>query len=123
MMSTWPTQYTPRDRVYTVAGSREHVILAPRFDEAGNYTLEPAGVENRYDEIQSHKDSCDINLLIKRYQAGDETALLRRQAMFMDVTEMPKTYVELLNMVTAGEQRFMALPLEVREQFGNSYHR
>ena len=120
---SWPTQYTPHERVHCSAGSREHVLYTPRFDAAGNFELVESGKEDRYAEIQSHKDSCDINLIVERYASGDQTVLARRQAMYMDVTEMPKTYSELLNLVATGEKQFNSLPLEVKEEFGNSYHR
>ena len=90
------TQY--RDHVHCISnpGTRMHQILSPVVDRNGHLTLEVSGEENIYDMIQSHKDSCDIHVLLKQFAEGDTEALSRRQAVYADVRDMPKTYAEML---------------------------
>lgn len=115
------TQFDPRDRVITNAGSPERITYAGHYDEKGRVVLEEVGRENLYDFIQSHAESCDIHVLMKRYQNGDVSALSQRQGFFGDVLDFPKTYAEALNHMQEMERQFMALPIDVREKFGHSF--
>lgn len=108
------------ERVHKNLGNSEKVLFTSRVDEAGNIELVPSGKEDLYAFIQSHKDSCDIHVLLARYANGDPDALSRVQGAYGDFTEMPKTYAELLNAVIAGENMFNSLPVEVRAKFDHS---
>ena len=115
------TQYDPRDRVETCPGSPEHITYAGHYDEKGRVVLEESGRENIYDFIQSHAESCDIHVLMKRYQNGDVSALSQAQGFYGDVLDFPKTYAEALNHFNEMERKFMSLPVDIREKFGNSF--
>ena len=115
------TQYDARDRVFTDPGSPEHITYAGHYDEKGRVVLEESGRENIYDFIQSHAESCDIHVLLKRYQNGDVEALSQKQGFYGDFLDFPKTYAEALNHMNEMERQFMALPVETREKFGNSF--
>lgn len=115
------TQYDARDRVFTDPGSPEHITYAGHYDEKGRVVLEESGRENIYDFIQSHAESCDIHVLMKRYQNGDVDALSQKQGFYGDFLDFPKTYAEALNHMNEMERQFMALPVETREKFGNSF--
>lgn len=91
------------------------------YDEKGRVVLEETGKINLYEEIQSHAQSVDIHTLLKRFANGDPTALTSRQGVFADITDMPKTYAEVLNKLITLENGFMALPADVRAKFGNSF--
>lgn len=118
---TFKTQYDARDRVLANPGSREHITYSGHYDEKGRVVLEESGRINLYDEIQSHAESCDIHVLMKRYQNGDVSALSQAQGFFGDVLDFPKTYAEALNHMNEMERQFLALPVDVREKFGNSF--
>lgn len=115
------TQYDARDRISSNPGSPIHITYAGHYDEKGRVVLEESGRENIYDQIQSHAESCDIHVLMKRYLNGDVTALSQAQGQFLDVTQFPKTYADMLNFVNEQERAFMALPADVRAKFGNSF--
>ncbi len=117
------TQYQPHDRLPCNPGTSEHVLYSPQFDEHGHFELVESGVEDVYDMIQSHKDSTDIHQIIRRFENGDVHALNKVQGVFADVTEMPKTYAEMLNHIIAGKNAFMDLPVETRAKFGHSFER
>ena len=99
------------------------IIQNPGSGERVLYALTPSGTENLYESIQSHKDSCDIHVLLARYQNGDVEALSQRQGHYGDFTEMPKTYAELLNTVISGRSYFDSLPVETREKFDHSFEK
>lgn len=115
------TQYDAHDRLFTDPGSPEHITYAGHYDEKGRVVLEESGRENIYDLIQSYAESCDIHVLMKRYQNGDVEALSKKQGFYGDFLDFPKTYAEALNHMNEMERQFMALPVETREKFGNSF--
>ena len=115
------TQYDARDRVFSDPGSPEHITYAGHYDEKGRVVLEESGRENLYDYIQSYAESCDIHVLMKRYSKGDVDALSQKQGFYGDFLDFPKTYAEVLNHMNEMERQFMALPVETREKFGNSF--
>jgi hypothetical protein len=115
------TQYDARDRIFSDPGSPEHITYAGHYDDKGRVVLEESGRENIYDFIQSYAESCDIHVLMKRYQNGDVNALSQKQGFYGDFLDFPKTYAEALNHMNEMERQFMALPVETREKFGNSF--
>lgn len=117
------TQFDDRARVSTNPGQRDKILYTPKFDSNGVMELIEAGREDLYASIQSHKDSCDINLILKRYACGDVSALQKRQGMFGDFTDAPSSYAEALNSMIVAEQYFNSLPLETRAQFDHNFHR
>lgn len=115
------TQYDKRGRFFTFPGSPIHKTYGGHYDEKGRVVLEETGQENIYDYIQSFADSCDIHVLMKRFQGGYPTALSARQGFFGDVLDFPKTYAEALNHMHEMEERFMELPVEIRAKFNHSF--
>lgn len=115
------TRWDKRDPVYSNPGSPIHKTYGGHYDEKGRVVLEETGEENIYDYIQSHAESCDIHVLMKRYQNGDPTALSQRQGFYGDILNFPQTYAEALNHMNEMEAKFLALPLETREKFGCSF--
>lgn len=117
----FPTRYSDRERVYAAPGSRVHLIYQPVIDDDGVLDLVVTGQEDIYEQIQSHRDSVDINVLLQRFANGDSEALMRAQGTYGDFTTLPSTYAELLNSVIAGEHYFSQLPVEIRAKFGHSF--
>lgn len=116
-------QFLPHERVIQAPGSGDRQLYTSELQDNGEITLIPSGVEDLYASIQSHKDSCDIHVLLARYQNGDVEALSQRQGVYGDFTEMPKTYMELLNTVISGRSYFDSLPVETREKFDHSFEK
>ncbi|UPW41061.1 internal scaffolding protein [Sigmofec virus UA08Rod_5645] len=116
------TQFDHRPSPISEPGSREHVLYSPIFDKQGRMSLEATGVEDLYDYIQSHADSVDIHVILKRFEQGDVSVLSRVQGAYGDFTQMPKTFAEALNTLIAAEQYFNSLPVDVRAQFGHNFN-
>jgi hypothetical protein len=71
------TQFDARDRIISNAGSRIKQLYEARVDNQGHIDLVESGTEDLYDYIQSFKESCDINTIVKRFAAGDTDVLAR----------------------------------------------
>lgn len=117
----FPTQYRAHQRVISNPGSSVKDVYTPHYDAFGELIIEKTGEEDLYAYIQSHKESCDIHLMLERYANGDDQALSRAQGFYADTTGMPQTYAEVLNAVLAGEAAFNQLPKEVKQEFDNSF--
>lgn len=117
------TAFTPHPSVAQPAGDPIKQLYQPHIHDDGSFELVEAGTADLYMEIQSHKDSVDIHVILDRFARGDVDALQRLQGNYMDITQMPTSYAELLNTVIQGESEFAKLPLDIRDKFGHSYHR
>ena len=120
----FPTQYSSRSlrsRLHTEPGSPVKIVYQANYDARGNLRIEESGQEDLYGYIQSHRDSVDIHVILKRFAAGEVDVLSQVQGFYADCADMPSTYAEVLNAVLAGERTFNSLPADVKQQFGNSF--
>lgn len=105
-------------------GSREKITYTPVFDKEGVLTLEPTGKEDIYELIQANAESCDLNLIMDRVRAtGDSSILNRVQGFYMDASDLPDNWPEVMNSVNALKDGFDKLPVEFKEQYGNDFVR
>lgn len=120
-MLKFNTQYDEHARVYQHPGSRVKVTYQASYDVNGTLQLYPSGKEDLYGYIQSHRDSVDIHVILKRFAAGETDVLSQVQGFYADAADMPSTYAEVLNAVIHGESVFDSLPAEIKQRFGNSF--
>lgn len=120
-MMKFKTQFDGYGRVFTNPGDPIKITYAGRYDEKGRVVLEEKGRENLYDEIQSHADSVNINLILKRFVDGETDVLSKVQGFYGDITQMPTNLAESLNHIRACEETFDALPVEVRGKFNHNF--
>lgn len=90
-----------------------------KFEKDGSRHLVIIGQTNVYEKIQADKDSCDINKIIERFVAGDDSALNKVKGMYFDATDFPTNYAEYLQRQNDGNVLFKRLPIEIKEKFNN----
>lgn len=122
-MPIFKTQFEPHDRVAAVLGDPEKILYSAKFDEMGVMDLVETGRENLYEYIQSHKESCDIHVILERFARGDVGALERVQGVYGDFSNLPKSYADMLNLVHSAEDAFSRLPVDERAKYGHSFER
>jgi len=84
------TQYTAHDRFLTTSGDTEKKVYSQSWREDGNLELVETGSINLYDEIQSHRDSVDINVILAKYaKTGDVSILNKVTSQYLDVSGLP----------------------------------
>lgn len=110
-----------RQETFTKVGSPLHQEFESSFDEKGRIVLTPVNPQNKYLEIQSFADSVDINILIAKYEAGDETALNRVQGYYGDFSNLPDNIHDIYNLIQRARQDFDGLDVGIRNQFDNSF--
>lgn len=108
-------------RVHSNVGERFKVEFAPEIQPDGSILLHEVGKTDLQAEINSHRDSCDINVILTRYKNGDIKALERRQALYFDASDAPTSYAEMLNRAMKAEQYFNTLDSSERAEFDNDW--
>lgn len=114
------TKFDDHGRILSHPGVGVKDNFVGRYDDHGRVVLEPSGQTDMYAFIQSHADSVDINILLQRYKNGEIDVLNKVQSYYADITDLPKTFADVLNTVKAGEDAFAALPVETRALFNHS---
>lgn len=104
----------------TYPGDEFHATYHLTVDDNGVKELVETGKINIVDMIQSHRESCDLQTILKRFENGDLSALNQKTPMYGDFTYAPKTMAEYYQSIIDAEQKFYSLPVEKREMFNNS---
>lgn len=115
--------FADRHQYKSDPGSPYSPVFSPVVQEDGKIELVQKGQTCIYDEIQSYKDSVDVNRIIQRYANGDISALNARAAQFMDASNLPETYAEMLQVAIDAENFFSELPSDVKKAFDNNYYK
>jgi len=82
--------------------------------------LVEVGKTNVYEKIQAYAESTYIYNILDRFAGGDVEALDVRRGFYADVTQLPKTRVEMLQSMIDSERYFNSLPLEIRQAYDHS---
>lgn len=109
-----------RPRKCSCAGNKTEPHYVERYTETGHPYLVKDGETDIVAIIQSHKEECDINLMLQRYAAGD-TSVMRNDAKYIDTSELPTTIHGFFNLMAAQREKFDALPVEIKQRFDNSF--
>lgn len=114
-------QFRKPVRFLSNAGNREKITYSGSYDAQGRFNLEPTGKEDLYGFIQSHAESVDIHVLLKRFANGETDVMQRVQGFYADVSDMPDNFADVLNLVRKGEEFFAGLPADERARYNNSF--
>lgn len=120
-MIQFENQFREHKHFLTGVGSREKITYEARYNPKGQLELHEKGKEDWYGYIQSHKDSVDIHVLLERFQRGDVDVLNRVQGFYGDITSMPSTFADALNIVRASEDFFNSLPVDERAKYNHNF--
>lgn len=120
-MMQFENQFREHKHFLTGVGSREKITYEARYNSKGQLELNEKGKEDWYGYIQSHKDSVDIHVLLERFQRGDVDVLNRVQGFYGDITTLPSTFADALNIVRAGEDFFNSLPVDERAKYNHNF--
>lgn len=112
-----------RKKIYSKSGSPVKIHYDGKLDEKGVIHLINTGKDNVYLNIQADADYCNIDILIKRFKAGDEQALKRAQFFYGDVSKIPLSPNEILNTVNGAKESFEQMPVETREKFDFDFNK
>lgn len=123
-MLTWLDRLDPdkHQRFYCNPGEKVESTYEVHYDKNGVRELRDMGKhKNTFDEIQSYRESCDIEVILKKYYNGDYNALNRNEACYIDCTQFPESYAEWFERGEAAKRYFYSLDPDVRAQYNNSF--
>lgn len=109
-----------RERVCSAVGSQFVPTYKLTILDDGSHDFKEVGKINIYEMIQSHRESVDLALMIKRYEQGDDTALDRVRGFYVDTLGMPTTLAETLQRLEDSKALFASLPPEMRDEFNHN---
>lgn len=109
------------ERFYINPGEAVEDNYAVHYDKNGVRHLRKDGKINTFDEIQSHRESCDVEVILKRYAHGDFSVLDRGDPQYLDTTQFPSSFAEWFEQGEKAKRYFLSLAPEVRAQFNNSF--
>lgn len=70
-----------------------------------------------YDLIQSHREECEIENIIRRAVEGDYNALNAVNGVFQDITNCPSSIAEAQQYIINAKNEFDKLPKEIKAKF------
>lgn len=86
------------------------------LEENGHKVLKETGKTNAYALIQTYAEECKIENILQR-AVMDPSVLERKQAMYDDFTDAPKSLFEAQNLMIEMENLWGSLTPEEREEY------
>lgn len=110
---------------FTVIGEHKHAPTGAKtemrhrgsIDLNGRRTLIKDKEVAIYDLIQSHREECEIENIIRRAVEGDYNALNAVNGVFEDITNCPSSIAEAQQYIIDAKNEFDKLPKEVKAKF------
>lgn len=106
-----------RERIRSCPGSSEKIVFGSKVLSNGRIATFEKCKEDYYAYINSFADSVDINKTIQKFVNGDINALNQRKGEFIDCTQFPTNYAEVLNVINNATNIFNSLSIEDRAKF------
>lgn len=103
----------------TPAGSRTTPEYGYEVNKKGQKQLVITGQKNTWEEIQSYKEDCLIENILKRLAVGDMTDF-RPDGIYADTTQIPTNMIDAQKQIVMLENTWKKLPIEVREKYDHS---
>lgn len=113
------SQFDSHERRHAPSGSRFRETKQLVIDPDGNRRLEVTGTEDVYERIQSFKDECTIENIVRRALNGDPNALSKAQGVYCDTTLLPNDLISAHEAVSRAEAIYKALPAAKRQELGS----
>lgn len=106
-----------RSDLPTSPGDEFHIEYESSYAKDGSIVLREGYKTDIQKEINSHREECDMSLIVSRYLAGDVDIINQRSGFYGDFTNLPKSNVEWLQLIDRSRDAFNLLPLDVRQKF------
>lgn len=105
---------------FSEPGSPIKLVRAGQLDKDNNLKVVVKGEENLYAYINSFAESVDINVIMNRFLNGDKEILLQRAGAYLDISELPNSFQELVDININAQNVYNTLPIEIKEKFHNN---
>lgn len=114
---SWLDTINEPQKYFTYPGDRVEPDYKIHYSKSGVRSLEIDGKRNTWEEIQSHSDSVDINVILARYNNGDESVLHKKPELYIDTTDLPTTLGEWHDLAARANEAFLAMNPKDRDPY------
>lgn len=113
------TQYSVIGEKHYYANHGEKVEMrhSPHMDSNGRRFLAKDKPVDVFNLIQSHKEECMIENIIRRAVEGDYNALHTMNGIYTDITNCPSSIAEAQQYIIDAKNRFDKLPKDIKQKF------
>lgn len=118
-LTNFRTKYEPI-KIVSESGSPFAATYKLKYGEDGSADLVIVGKVNVDEQIQSYRNSCDIQVLLERFANGDVTALSKTPSFYADLSDMPQSLAGYLQLIHDASEAFNSLSVDVRAKFDNN---
>lgn len=105
-----------RNKKKTPGGAETEPTYSYEVDKKGLKVLKQTGTKNVYEAIQEYLEETKIENVIQRVVAGD-TSVLRPDAIYQDITNMPTNMIEAMNQIKNLEDTYNGLSDELKNKY------
>ena len=114
------TQYSKTRAVHvTPSGDRMRVKRQLVIEPDGNRHLVDVNVIDQYEQIQSFKDACLIENIVKRAINGDTSVLAATQGISYDTRLLPQNLIEANEAINKAKTVYASLDAKQRSKVGS----
>ena len=118
MKVTFKTQFEDKyEHFYCPEGEMVEMRHRPSIDKDGRRKLIKDRAVDVYALIQSHKEECEIENIIRRAVEGDYNALNAVNGTFADITNCPSSIAEAQQYIINAKEEFEKLPKDIKAKF------
>lgn len=113
------TQYSVvgEKHYYANAGEKVEIRHSPHMDSNGRRFLAKDKPVDVFNLIQSHKEECMIENIIRRAVEGDFNALHTMKGIYTDISNCPSSIAEAQQYIIDAKERFDKLPKDIKQKF------
>lgn len=106
-----------KNRRYCETGQKTEIRHRAHMTQEGRRVLIKDKEVAIYDLIQSHREECEIENIIRRAVEGDYTALNASNPIYTDITNCPSSIAEAQQFIIDAKENFEKLPKEIKAKF------
>ena len=117
MKEKFRTQWDKPQHYHAPSGEHIEIRHSAHIKENGRRILLPDQKVAIFDLIQSHKEECEIENIIRRAVEGDYNALNAVNGTFADITNCPSSIAEAQQYIIDAKNEFEKLPKDVKAKF------
>lgn len=112
------TGFTVREnRFKCPTGHKTEMRHSPTMLKDGRRILKKDREVDIYNLIQSHREECEIENIIRRAVEGDYNALNAINGTYADITNCPSSIAEAQQYIINAKAEFEKLPKEIKQKF------
>lgn len=118
--SKFYTKYETHKKTYSPRGDKIQMEHTAHMGLDGRRTLVRDNPKPIYEMIQAHRESCEIERIVKRALNGDLSVLNAMDGQYLDITGAPQSLAHAQQIIINAKMQFERLDTETKAKFDNN---